>query len=560
MLIVKAIEIEGFRSFKRKTEIEFPESGAILIRGGYKDRGISSGSGKSTILIAVSFALGFCSIPATELKNWDSKVMRVVLTLKETETDTVWKIIRDPKLSVETPGGLITGGADETLKNILRIDIKLAAALTYREQRERGNFINLTDAGKKEFLTVLLRLGEIEKALDDFGVEATALLTKKAQHEGAIAATESSLQINPVTPEQIVAANQILTEAKNRLDSLENPEPKIAALRTEESQIHAEMQKIRQLASSAASANSVNQRIKPQVLAIQAEISKLKENLCPTCMRPWDNCRPQIEQREAQIKTLIDQMQQNLTVISSAGTYATADQPLTKRLSEISQMIGELLAPSGDSQRAFTTANFHANELNNKIALAESMKNRIEADRAALTHTESELMLNQHAIAILGREGFLGSIFDEVLLEIEARTNTMMSQVSNINGFTISFPSTKTTQKGKINKSISTELHKSGKKISTKAISGGQACSIELFSDLATSETIRLRSGSPLGWIALDEAMDGLDVEPKQEALQVIRQNVKGQIFVIDHSTEIKEGFEKVIEIEYDGKESYVVG
>ena len=103
-------------------------------------------------------------------------------------------------------------------------------------------------------------------------------------------------------------------------------------------------------------------------------------------------------------------------------------------------------------------------------------------------------------------------------------------------------------------------MHKSGKKISIKAVSGGQACSIELFSDLATSETIRLRSGSPLGWIALDEAMDGLDVEPKQEALEVIRKNVRGQIFVIDHSTEIKEGFEKVIEIEYDGRESYVVG
>ena len=560
MMIVKAIELEGFRSFKRKTIIDFPESGAILIRGHYKDRNISSGSGKSTILMAIAAALGFCPVPMTELKNWDSKVLRVVLTLKETTTGAVWKIIRDPKLSIETPGGLVTGGADETLKQILRTDVELAAALTYREQREHGNFINRTDAGKKEFLTILLGLGQIEKALDDFSTEANILLAKKSQCEGAIAATENSLQINPVTLEQVNDSISSLKEAEERMKTLEDPTPKITALRTEESQIRAEMQKIRQVASSATAANSVNQRIKPQVLAIQAEISKLKENLCPTCMRPWDNCRPQIEQREAQIKTLIDQMQQNLVVISAAGNYATAEQPLSQRLSEISQMVGQLLAPNGDAKRVYDAACSCVNGINSRLRATESMENSIKVNRESLANAESELTLNQHAIAILGREGFLGSIFDEVLLEIEARTNTMMSQVSNMNGFTLSFPSTKTTQKGKINKSISTELHKSGKKISIKAVSGGQACSIELFSDLATSETIRLRSGSPLGWIALDEAMDGLDVEPKQEALEVIRKNVRGQIFVIDHSTEIKEGFEKVIEIEYDGRESYVVG
>ena len=366
--------------------------------------------------------------------------------------------------------------------------------------------------------------------------------------------------MNPVTQEQIDAAQAALTEAQSRAASLANPEPQIASLRQEESQIRAEMQKIRQLTSSSAAANASNQRIKQQVLAIQAEIGQLKANLCPTCMRPWDNCGPQIEQREAQIKTLIDQMQQNLAVVSTAGTYATAEQSLSQRLSEISQMVGQLMAPAGDSQRYLGAAAANVSGLKGKLASEAAMSKQIAADQAAVVGIQSDLALTQHAIALLGREGFLGSIFDEVLLEIEARTNTMISSMSNMNGFTISFPSTKTTQKGKINKSISTELHKHGRKVSTKAISGGQSCSIELFSDLATSETIRLRSGSPLGWIALDEAMDGLDLEPKREALEVIRQNVRGQVFVIDHATEIKEGFEKVIEIEYDGKESYVVG
>jgi DNA repair exonuclease SbcCD ATPase subunit len=352
MLIVKTIELEGFRSFLRNTVITFPESGAILIRGQYKGRAVSSGSGKSSILIAISYALGFSSVPATELKNWDAKAMKVALTLKDTATGTEWKIIRDPKLSIETPNGLVVAGADETLAQILRTSPELASALTYREQREPGNFINRTDSGKKEFLTTLLRLGEIEKAVDDFSTEFNILAAKKAQAEGSLIATENALQINPVTDEQVAMAVQAFSEAQARVQSLANPESQITTLRQEESQIRAEMQKIRMLTTSAAGATASNQRIRQQILGIQAEVNQLKTNLCPTCQRPWDNCGPQIEQREAQIKTLIDQMQQNLTTVSTAGTYATAEQSLSQRLSYISQMVGQLMAPAGDSQRA----------------------------------------------------------------------------------------------------------------------------------------------------------------------------------------------------------------
>ncbi len=83
--------------------------------------------------------------------------------------------------------------------------------------------------------------------------------------------------------------------------------------------------------------------------------------------------------------------------------------------------------------------------------------------------------------------------------------------------------------------------------------------SAELCTDLAVSETVRARSGSKLGWVALDEAMDGLDVETKLAALDAIRSKVDGLLIVVDHSTEIKENFDKVIEVEYDGRCSYVI-
>ena len=558
MLVIQKIEIEGFRSFKDPAIIHFPESGMILIRGHYKGRELSSGSGKSTLLIAIAFCLGFNSIPATELKNWDSKVMRVALTLKDTVTGETFTIIRDPKLSILTAAGTQIAGADELLAKIIKTDSKLAEALTYREQRKPGNFINKTDAQKKEFLTVLLSLGQLEKALDDFDTELKILESNKAVLNSSIAATENALQLGTTSDDQLQAADAAYRAAHDRLAAAANAGSQIAQFRNEETQIRNELSKVRQLNTQAQVANSRNQNIRTQVMTVKAEIDKLKSNVCPTCLREWDNCGHLIEQKEVQIKTLIEQMQKNLEIISSSGTYSAAEQQFQNRLTEISHLVAQASAPIADATTLEISAANYLMELKSKKRNYDALAAKASHNQTELAKLDGEMTLTQHAIAILGREGFLGSIFDEVLMDIETRTNAMVSQLSNINGFTVSFPSTKVTQKGKVSKSITAELYRYGKKISIKAISGGQACAIELFSDLATSEAIRARSGSPLGWISLDEAMDGLDVEPKKEALAVIRANVSGQIFVIDHATEIKEGFEKVIEIVYDGKESHV--
>ena len=44
--------------------------------------------------------------------------------------------------------------------------------------------------------------------------------------------------------------------------------------------------------------------------------------------------------------------------------------------------------------------------------------------------------------------------------------------------------------------------------------------------------------------------------ETKTAALEVVKTKVNGLILIVDHATEIKEGFESVISIEFDGKNS----
>jgi hypothetical protein len=39
----------------------------------------------------------------------------------------------------------------------------------------------------------------------------------------------------------------------------------------------------------------------------------------------------------------------------------------------------------------------------------------------------------------------------------------------------------------------------------------------------------------------------------------MIKERFKGLVFMIEHSTEIRESFDKIIEVEYDGRESHVI-
>ena len=70
-LVLKSLSLAGFRSFVEQATVEFPESGLVLVRGTNTDSsGVSSGSGKSSLLLGISYALGYCPFPATELQSW----------------------------------------------------------------------------------------------------------------------------------------------------------------------------------------------------------------------------------------------------------------------------------------------------------------------------------------------------------------------------------------------------------------------------------------------------------------------------------------------------------
>ncbi len=558
------IEIEGFRSFADKSIIPFPQEykSSVLINGKYKDGTTSSGSGKSSILMAMAFVLDICDVPATELKSWYNKKINVRFRL--TDGANTYDIIKDPKLKIIENGkefGGTSAGAKEKLKEILKAAPELVKSLTYRPQRERGVFLTNTDSKNKEFLTKVLDLSEVESAVDSFNSEVKSLQVKINTLNELINQSKSQLPSTQVSDDDLTTASEECAQAIRRLEELQDAAGSSDKINQELSNISLELQKITKANIEVNTAKQQNQGIRQKVELLQVEIAKLQSGICHTCEREWNQYQTMIESKNSEVVNLIESMKSNLVVIKNAEPLINPEyhNQLMARRGELQQELGKLAAPMNDAINAKHLAQQRLDNLNRLRSAHQQLIEKITLDEQDLKNMQIELHLTTHAAKILGRQGFLGSIFDEVLAEIKMRANDLMSYIPNINTFSLDISSDSITSSGKVNKSIKVAMYKDGVQKSLKALSGGQMASAELCTDLAVSETVRARSGSKLGWVALDEAMDGLDVETKLAALDAIRSKVDGLLIVVDHSTEIKENFDKVIEVEYDGRCSYVI-
>jgi adenylate kinase family enzyme len=167
MVRLKRITISAFRSFLNEETVEFSGSGLWGVRGYNHDTGGSSGAGKSTLGYAIAYALGFCPYAATELQsNLTEEPMRVSLELETDEGIVV--INRGKTNSVKTPTKTVTSAKaiQEKIKELVGLPQDFLAALTFHQQGEPGTFLSMTDSHKKEFLSQLLGLEEIEDQIE----------------------------------------------------------------------------------------------------------------------------------------------------------------------------------------------------------------------------------------------------------------------------------------------------------------------------------------------------------------------------------------------------------
>lgn len=347
---VRRITLQAFRAFQnRQSSPILPMTGLVGIRGKDVITGVSSGSGKSSVPLAITYAFGYCPFPATEQQNWDTNTpMQVELELS---TEQGPAILRRGKEFSLTVNGVKTEGSaklvEQELVKLTGLPTPLLEALTYRQQQERGRFLSMKDSEKKEFLSTLLGVNELEEQIATSVTTSNKLQAEVESMTQVVAALRAQLS-KPEEPKlpSTEALEQQLAEAEAQLaahsqteevvmerlkacqhaldEVFKRPEPTYVANTDElerlESQLAEANKRLDQLTVAenaerwklVAEADALTVPIQEafrfitslaaedqKVVTLEREIQHLENDSCPTCKRQWDGADTLLSEKRA---------------------------------------------------------------------------------------------------------------------------------------------------------------------------------------------------------------------------------------------------------------------
>jgi|WetSurMetagenome_2_1015567.scaffolds.fasta_scaffold22266_7 hypothetical protein len=269
----------------------------------------------------------------------------------------------------------------------------------------------------------------------------------------------------------------------------------------------------------------------------------------------WKNTRQQellaLEQEEKNFKTRL------VTEFRNSVSELTKTLEANKNALECAT-IDERKLVEADSQAKIKLA--VVSERESQVA---NLGDRLDVESRILDEKKNSLCLEKDIFALVGRQGFLGSIVEEVLVEIAAVANSILSQVANVRHLTIEFETEKeAVTTGNITARIVPVIYSRGRRVPfDSGVSGGQHAAIDLAVDLAVGEVVSRRRGSWPSWLILDECFDGLGGVAKESCLEMLQNYASDRlVLIVDHSSEFQGLFHSVVEIEMvDGRSRIVV-
>lgn len=180
-------------------------------------------------------------------------------------------------------------------------------------------------------------------------------------------------------------------------------------------------------------------------------------------------------------------------------------------------------------------------------------KNKIKEVDLKVSELTSQLNETLDLIDLFGPKGFRSVCFDGLIERISQRAGQLFSIMTD------GVYSTYLAQIGEDSKGASKLIlkpvvTKGGQEVPMDDLSGGARRMAMLAYDVAISETVA--DSAPL---FLDEALDGLDVVGKGEAMRLLESVAAIRpVYVIDHSSEFKSSFNQVLTVIHKNGESHL--
>lgn len=547
--------------------VQFDDRGLMLVEGWNHDIGRANGAGKTALFNAISFAL-FDKLPrkitATEILRRGCKSGFVEVCV-EVGSDSYNVKRSRPKGVGFQKGGTTLDITQSEFEYHLGLNYNQFILSMYAAQDGSTRFLSINDSEKKQFLLQLLNLEEFSscKTVADGKVklldgQLTALQSRIHGAESKISAYQESLIDEDIVLSNINGCTKLIEDLHTLLlTSRQVPKPDLSKYFKLEDDVATKKQ---EFAKARAKREMLHESFKKIGIAISscAEL----DDRCRSCGNVIDTTAAKaahergLEQRRlerAEIKREIDELD---TVLSRERGVA-----------EVSAKIRDRKVAESEE---YETARFHGNEVQSKIALRQNelkelnlrLRNNsdlqskikdLQAEREKLLGSGAsisrDIELYKTVSSMYSPTGAQAYILDSVIDSFNDRVCDYVNLLWP--NMTYELKSYKETVKGDVTAKFSELLMMDNKTVSIGSLSGGEFRALSLCVDFALIDVMERQFGISLSPIILDEPFNGLDGTGREFIVELLEKfSDDRQVVVIDHASEVKSMFSKVINVE----------
>lgn len=647
---IQGMTIENYGSFLGEHRIELADRGLVFVAGANEDepKMLSNGAGKSTLFDALEWAL-FGEVPKADAADsivseqasggtvvtvWldDARQPVTIQRFRKVRGKSGVRLwvgvhgiynLEGAQVEMFRSNELTTLDVRETqalIEDLLGLDREVFRAAVYRAQTETFNFADATDAERKDMLTRILGLGELDIWLDRAKSSAADIARGMQAHEAKLGAWRAELAAIDLArfdadaqrweaqretrlqrlreryieeqrrAEDLGRARFRLSELEFALESLSAPMPLPDATEPTYARVQAELadNRQRQLAvfarrdakwaelkamerNHAGRCSQCGQlvtaeHLKREELRLVAELEGLRAEAA--------SYGPRIRELEQQAQALEkEQLDQQARYQDAHTEYAVGKRELELEIARVrtdcadhARLARELESVVREGQELKAELNPFAVMRERAVVRVAELGGQIQALELELRSQLERQRLLEFWVYGFGPKGLKSYVLDARLGELSDAANRYVKLLTGgtvwVRFETQTMAKTARTLSEKLN--IRVFRHNPDGKITERSYrswSGGEKARIALGIDFGLAGLVAQRASKSYGLLVLDEVFRHLDAKGREAVLELLQQlaEAKDSIFVIDHDLQFKGEFEHVMTVRKRGGRSEVL-
>ena len=576
---IQYVEIRNLLSFEDAT-LQFEDNGLVLLEGWNFDDGRANGAGKTAIFNSVCFAL-YGKIPreisiSEILRDGTKKGYAEVGVLVNSDLYVI-KRERPNKVSI-TKNGVIEDMSQAAFENKLMLNYDQFLASMYTAQGSGQKFIAKNDTQKKDFLLQLKDLSEFvacrkeaDAAVKAVDKEIAELKTKLSGVTSKVSAYMESLK-DPTTLQDLIANEEAaiasFTQDIKKYQGVK--EPDLSKYYELENSISKKQHKFTEIRSKKRMLHDEYKRI---IAEDKPFVERGPDANCPHCdgalnianktvskASDTKTHKEQHQQRSAEIqraaleiKKRIDELDASL--LKEGETSSLLEKVREKKRKDYSEYnaavskIGELSGQIQKRRERVIAAQYFIHEHDLVLEKIAGLEKEITKHTNDIGAKEIERELYDSVSSMCAPTGAPAYVTDSIVDSFNDAVGTYVDMVWPNATYVLN--SYKEKSDGDMVAKFSETLTMNGKDKSIGSLSGGELRALSLAVDFAIIDILSKQFGMPLNPIVMDEPFEGLDTAGREIVISLLeRLSADRQIWVVDHASEAKAMFSKVIRVE----------